>query len=115
MADPKCIDIYDDNKCGLFEFINEDQAIQVGYLGWIMKQDSIADVTDYATIIKNKTDIVMKWPKCDVIYSSKMLKLSQKVDFINVSARLLAYGCKYFFICSIYIAKFQLIYCYNCM
>lgn len=29
-------------------------------------------------------------------YSSKMVKRAQKVEWINVSARLLAYGSKYF-------------------
>lgn len=97
-VDPKS---YHDYKCGLFEFTNEEMAVQVGYLGWIVTDEkNLTAVNEnnnfyYNELIKNKTDIVMKWPKCDVIYSSKMIKLAQKVEWLNVSARLLAYGCKY--------------------
>jgi len=97
--DPKRVDIYDDSKCGLFEFINEGNAVQVGYLGWITVDSStITDLSFYEALIKQKTDIEMKWPKCDVIYSSKMVRFAQKVEWINVPARLLAYGSKYLYL-----------------
>jgi len=82
---------------GLFEFTNEENAVQVGYLGWITPDSStITDFIFYEALITNNADIEMKWPKCDVVYSSKMVKRAQKVEWINVSARLLAYGSKYF-------------------
>lgn len=96
--DPKRVDIYDDSKCGLFEFTNEENAVQVGYLGWITVDSSTTtDLIFYEELTTNNADIKMKWPKCDVIYSSKMVKRAQKVEWINVSARLLAYGSKYLF------------------
>lgn len=94
--DPKYMDIYDDSKCGLFEFTNEVKAVQVGYLGWIKIPTGEDQLRIYEELVKNQTDIAMKWPKCDVIYSSKMVWRAKKVDWLNVPIRLLAYGCKYF-------------------
>lgn len=66
--DPKCVDIYDDSKCGLFEFTNEENAVQVGYLGWITPDSStITDFIFYEALITNNADIEMKWPKCDTV------------------------------------------------
>lgn len=94
--DPKHVGIYDDTKCGLFEITNEDNAVQVGYLGWItLDSPTITDFIFYEELITKKTDIEMKWPKCDVTFSSKMVKLAQKVQWINVPARILAYGSEY--------------------
>lgn len=67
--DGKRMDIYDDSKCGLFEFTNDEKAVQVGYLGWIKIPTGENELCIYEELVKNKTDIVMKWPKCDVIYS----------------------------------------------
>jgi len=65
-----------DEKCGLFEFTNEGNSVEVGFLCWINIQTS-SNTDDQITneeLISEKIEIVLFWPSIDVTYASSMVK-----------------------------------------
>lgn len=87
-----------DEKCGLFEFTNEGNFVEVEFLCWINNQTS-SNTEDRITnqeLISEKTEIVLFWPSIDVTYASSMVKRCKKKDiqWTKVPAILLAQGSK---------------------
>jgi len=47
-----------DEKCVLMEFPNENGNVAVGYLAWLSRKED-----DIQNIIKNRENVVTRWPK----------------------------------------------------
>ncbi|XP_036147527.1 uncharacterized protein LOC118647214 isoform X2 [Monomorium pharaonis] len=80
----------DNNKCLLLEFVNEDKKIAVGYEDWL--QNKINDEEKYLNIFKNKNEIEIKWPDCDIAPASIMKKRVRTCDWKIVAAKILFFG-----------------------
>lgn len=83
-----------DQKCGLFEFTNESDAVEVGFLCWLPRNLQ-NDSKNLQEIINDKVEIQVYWPSnCDISFTSKMAKRLKKtqVEWEKVSAKVLAQG-----------------------
>lgn len=68
-----------DEKCCLYEFTNESNAVEVGFSCWIQgtSADQNTNIINHQDLIENKTETVVYWPtNCDVSYAYCYVKKS---------------------------------------
>jgi len=80
-----------------FEFTDEGNSVEVGFLCWIQTLSNTDDQINNQELINEKTEIVLFWPNIDVAYASSMIKRCKRKDiqWTKVSSILLARWSKY--------------------
>lgn len=96
----------DNNKCLLLEFVNENGKISVGYQDWL--QDKISGEEEYLNIIKQSSEVKIKWPNCDIAPVSIMKKRVRTCEWKTVVTKILSFGGMYRYLhtCVVVLANF---------
>lgn len=86
--------LIDNKSCILVEFINEENALAVGYTCWLNKETSEEELNN---MIEKEQEVEIWWPKCDV-QTAKKMKMAMKTltddDWEVFAVRILGYGGK---------------------
>lgn len=101
----------DNEKCLLLEFVNEDKKISVGFQSWL-EDRNIGD-KELSNIIKNKIEVKIKWPNCDIA-PAIIKKRIKTCTFKTVVARILSFGGMYIYLYTFYfIYEHEIHFIYN--
>lgn len=61
--------LIDNKSCILVEFLNEEEALAIGYTCWLNETVTEEELNN---IIESKKEVEIFWPKCDVQSARKM-------------------------------------------